>query len=108
MGVKFRTPINMGTSADPKADIRRADELVSQALALDPTSPGAHSMKGWILFDQRRFEEAIVERERALALDPADVTAMQGLGWDYLFLGQFEQASKVLARRFSSARAIRC
>lgn len=33
MGVKFRTPVNMGTSADPKADIRWADELVSQALA---------------------------------------------------------------------------
>ena len=81
----------MGTSADPKADIKRADELVSQALALDPTSVPAHSIKGWILFDQGRFEEAIAERERALALDPADVGTIQGLAWDYVQLGQYEK-----------------
>jgi tetratricopeptide (TPR) repeat protein len=82
----------MGTSADPKADIRRADELISQALALDPTSAAAHGVKGWILFDQGRFEEAIPERERALALDPADVGTIQSLAWDYVFLGQYEKA----------------
>ena len=70
----------MGTSADPKADIRRADELVSQALALDPTSPGAHSMKGWIPFDQGRFEEAIAEQEPALAWDPDHVVHHAGVG----------------------------
>ena len=91
LGVKFHTPVNIGTSADPKADITRADEFVSQALVVDPTSAGAHSVKGWILFDQGRFGEAIAEQERAIDLNPADVGAMQGLGWAYLFLGQFEQ-----------------
>jgi TolB-like protein/class 3 adenylate cyclase/cytochrome c-type biogenesis protein CcmH/NrfG len=88
---KFHMPVNMGTSVDPKADIRRADELISRALALDPTAAGAHGTKAWILFDQGRFEEAIAERERTLALDPADVGTIQGLAWDYVQLGQYEK-----------------
>jgi tetratricopeptide (TPR) repeat protein len=91
LGIKFHQPVNVGTSADPRADTKRADELISRALALDPTNAGAHSMKGWILFDQRRIAEAIEENERALTLDSADVSTMQGLGWDYAFLGQYEK-----------------
>ena len=82
MALRFHLPVNMGTSADPEADLKRADELVSQALALDPTAAGPHSVKAWILFDQGRVEEAIAERERALALDPAGGD-IQGLAWDY-------------------------
>ena len=89
--MKFHLPVNMGTSTDPKADLKRADELVSQALALDPTAAGAHDAKAWVLFDQGRFEEAIAERERTLALDPADVSAIQGMAWDHLDLGQYEK-----------------
>jgi tetratricopeptide (TPR) repeat protein len=91
LAIKFYQPVNMGTSADPKADTMRADELLSQALALDPTNAGAHVEMAWNLFDQGRFEEAIAERERALALDPADVGAVQGMAWDYVLLGQYEK-----------------
>jgi TolB-like protein/class 3 adenylate cyclase len=91
LALKFHLPVNMNTSADPKADLKRADELVSQALALDPTAAGAHDVKAWVLFDQGRVEEASAERERTLALDPADVGAIQGLAWDYLLLGQYEK-----------------
>jgi cytochrome c-type biogenesis protein CcmH/NrfG len=60
---RFHTPVSMGTSADPKADIKRADELLSQALALDPTNASAHNTKAWILRDQGRIEEAVAERK---------------------------------------------
>ena len=90
LALRFHLPVNMGTSADPEADLKRADELVSQALALDPTAAGTHSVKAWILFDQGRVEEAIAERERALALDPAGGD-IQGLAWDYFNLGQYEK-----------------
>ena len=88
---KLQMPVNMGASTDPKADLKRADELLSQALTLDPTAAGTHATKAWVLFDQGRFEEAIAERERALALDPADVSTIQGLAWDYTALGHFEK-----------------
>jgi len=92
LATKFHQAVVMGTSTDPEADLKRADELASQALALDPTAAGAHSAKAWVLFDQARFEEAIAEKERTLALDPADAGTMQGMGWDYLYLGQYEKA----------------
>ena len=85
----------MGTSADPKADIKRADELLSQALALDPTNASAHNEKAWNLRNQGRIEEAVAERERALMLDPADVGVLNGLGWDHVFLGHFDKALEV-------------
>jgi adenylate cyclase len=88
---KFQVPVSMSASTDPEADLKRADELVSHALALDPTVAGAHNAKAWILREQERFEEAITEWERTLALDPADVSAIFGLAWDYLLLGQYEQ-----------------
>jgi adenylate cyclase len=88
---KFYIPVNQGTSADPKADTERADELLSQALALDPTAAFAHNFKAWNLRDQGRIEEAVAEREQALALDPADVGALQGLAWDNVYLGHFDK-----------------
>ena len=98
LGVKFHTPANRGTSADPKADLARADEFVSHALAVDPTSDGAHSMKGSILFDQGRIEEAMTEKQRAIDLNPANVAALQGWAGAYLFLGQFEQGLETFSK----------
>jgi tetratricopeptide (TPR) repeat protein len=100
---KFQVAVSMGTSVDPKADLKRAEELLSQALALDPTSPGPLAIKAWVLNDQGRFEEAIAQRERALALDPTDAGTMQGMGWDYVNLGQYEKGLELFdkAIRFS-------
>jgi adenylate cyclase len=88
---KFQSQVSMGASADPEADLKRADELLSHALALDPTAAGAHDGKAWVLREKGRFEEAIAEWERTLALDPAEVSAVFGLAWDYLLLGQYEK-----------------
>ena len=93
--IKYYMPVNLGTSADPTADLKRVDELLSQVLALDPTFGGAHNLRAWMLTSEARFDEAIAERERALALNPADAGAMQGMGWDYLLLGQFEKGLEI-------------
>src|SRR5271156_3196446 len=70
LSFKFWLPVGVGRSADPKADLKRADELASQALALDPNYPVAHFDKANILLYQGRLDEAIAENERTLALDP--------------------------------------
>ena len=70
-------------SADPKADLKRADELASRAIALNPNQDGHHFVKGMILLNQARYDESAAENEQALALNPADVEAYAGLGWDY-------------------------
>jgi TolB-like protein/cytochrome c-type biogenesis protein CcmH/NrfG len=95
---KFWMPVNMGTSTDPRADSKRADELLSQALALDPTNGWAHNSKAWNLRDQGRMEEAVAERERALVLDPADAGTLQSLAWDHVYLGHFDKGLELFDR----------
>jgi TolB-like protein/Tfp pilus assembly protein PilF len=92
LSVKFYLPVVLGVSADPKADLKRGDDLVSQALALDPSYSYAHGNKAIILLSQGRPDEAIHEGERALTLDPANVFAYASLSWDYFYLGQFERS----------------
>jgi adenylate cyclase len=95
LSMKFHLPVLFGMSADPEADLKRADELVSQALALDPANAAAHNSKAWILHERGRFEEAIAERERTLALDPADLNAMMSMAWDHLGLGGYEKGLEI-------------
>ena len=66
LAVKFAFPVLFGLSADPKADLKRGDELNAQALALDPNSAGDHQFRGIIRYLQGRIDESIAEEERAL------------------------------------------
>ena len=79
-------PVILAQSDDPIAATRRADELVSRALAVDPNFDYAHIVKAWVLMAQNRQEEAIVEAERGLALNPSNTQAYTALGVANLFL----------------------
>jgi adenylate cyclase len=79
-------PVILAQSDDPIAATRRADELVSRALAVDPNFDYAHIVKAWVLMAQNRQEEAIVEAERGLALNPSNTEAYTALGVANLFL----------------------
>ena len=92
LSLKYWVPVGMGVSADPKADLQRADDLASRAIALSPNQDGHHFTKGMILLNQARYDESAAENERALALNPANVDAYAGLGWDYFYRGQFEKS----------------
>jgi TolB-like protein len=92
LSVKYYVPVYLGLSADPKADFARADELVSQALAIDPNFAGAHLNKANLLNIQGRYDEAIAESKLALTLDPAVDYPDANIGWDYENLGQFEKS----------------
>jgi len=79
-------------STDRDADIRRADDLVSRALAVDRNAYGAHATKAEVLMAEKRFDEAIVEAEQALALNPSFVSAYTALSTANIFLGRPEKA----------------
>jgi tetratricopeptide (TPR) repeat protein len=98
LSLKFWLPVGLGRSADPMAGLKRGDELVSQALALDPNYAPAHSFKASVFELQKHYDEAIAEDERALALDPSIVDADAHLGWTYLGLGQFEKSLEYFDR----------
>jgi TolB-like protein len=87
LSAKFFFSARSRLSVDPKGDLKRANELTSKSLALDPNYGTTHYFMGTILAAQGRLDESIAEYERALALDPALMIAVGALGWDYLFLG---------------------
>jgi tetratricopeptide (TPR) repeat protein len=72
---KIIGPVLDGQSTDPETDTRRADELVTQAIAVDPNLYIAHYRKAWVLLSQTRPEEAVIEAERSLALNPSFIDA---------------------------------
>jgi adenylate cyclase len=92
LSVKFFVPVLLRRSTDPQADLMRADELVSRALAIDSNYSFAHDSKGQVLRAGRRFEDAIVEYERALALDPNYASAYGNMAETYMELGEYEKA----------------
>jgi adenylate cyclase len=98
LAIKTWLPAGLGLSADPKADLKRADEMLSRALTNDPNNHYVLGSKGHILLNQAHYDEAIVEHERSIALDPADADFVVGLAFDYLFLGQFEKSLEFFDR----------
>ena len=71
-------------SADPQT-LERSFELAQQALTLDDSLPGAHSLLSLVYTQKQQYDQAIAEGERAIALDPnnADSYAWQAeaLNW---------------------------
>ena len=75
---------------DPQADLRRADELASLAVKIDPGYHLAHTAKGEALMAAGRYREAIDSYERALMLAPSSI--QQGLPLAYTYIAEPEQA----------------
>jgi TolB-like protein/DNA-binding winged helix-turn-helix (wHTH) protein/Tfp pilus assembly protein PilF len=75
----------------PAADIKRAEGLIWQALAISPHSPAAHYAKGQVLRAERRCEEAVPEYEIAIGSDRNQASALAYLGWCKLSIGSIEE-----------------
>jgi adenylate cyclase len=78
--------------AQADADIKRAEQLVTEALAASPGDPYAHYVKGQVLRAQRRCAEAIPEYETALALDRSSILALGNIGRCKILIGPIEEA----------------
>jgi TolB-like protein/Tfp pilus assembly protein PilF len=85
-----------GFSDVRKDDLRRADELVSKALAIDPNYPDAHHVKGQILRAQKHFDEAVVEYETEIALNPLAVFGLSNLARAKINIGEPAEAIPLL------------
>jgi TolB-like protein/class 3 adenylate cyclase/Flp pilus assembly protein TadD len=90
-------PANL-LSADPQADVRQAQELVSRVLAIEPGNYRAHSAKFWILIAKGRPDEALVEAEKVLDLNPSAIPSYQGMCIANLLMGRPEKTLEYVNR----------
>jgi adenylate cyclase len=79
-----------GSSAE--AEIKRAEELATKAVAASPRSALAHNAKGEVLRVQRRCAEAIPEYETALAFNRNWVSVLAAIGRCMIYIGPIEEA----------------
>ncbi|HEY4251335.1 MAG TPA: winged helix-turn-helix domain-containing protein [Roseomonas sp.] len=73
-----------------RAELRRADEMATQAVARAPNWPKAWFSRGYVRLLQGRFEESLAAFERALALDPCDAEAHAYAGHVAFLSGDLE------------------
>jgi adenylate cyclase len=85
-----------GRGYGPDDDLKRADELVSKALALDPNYAPAHLVKAFVLQSQFRLDQAISEDRRALDLDPSLVDAYWHMGFVMRRVGEFQTSLELI------------
>jgi adenylate cyclase len=90
LSLKFTTRVGFFASPDEKADLRRADELASLAIKIDPDNHMAHAAKGDALLAAGRYRDAIDSYGRALMLAPNII--LLGLPVAYNSIGEPEQA----------------
>jgi len=87
---KFSQRVAYLARPDRQADLRRADELASLAIKIDPDYFLAHTTKGDVLLLEGRYREAIDSYQRALMLAPSSIQS--GLPLAYSYAGEPEQA----------------
>ena len=79
------------TLADRTDRYREAEKLIRKALRYDPTSPAIIDSMGWVLFKLGRYDEALVELERAYA-DMPDHEVAAHIVETLVALGRSEEA----------------
>jgi TolB-like protein/class 3 adenylate cyclase/tetratricopeptide (TPR) repeat protein len=74
-------PVLDGVVDPSGADLKRAEELIEQALVRSPRDPLVHLAKGQLLRAQGRFADAIPEYEAVIASDRNFAVVFAFLGW---------------------------
>jgi tetratricopeptide (TPR) repeat protein len=83
-------------SSSAEADIKRAQELATKAIAASPRSAITHHAKGQVLRAQRQCKEAIPEYETALVLNRNSVSTLAAIGRCKIYIGPIEEAIPAL------------
>jgi adenylate cyclase len=83
--------VNAINSQDRQADVARAVDFASRALAIDPHSADVRYAEANALQVQKRFEDAKAEFERAIAINPSEMGAYGGLALANFNTGDTEE-----------------
>jgi tetratricopeptide (TPR) repeat protein len=90
---QFSAHLDRGWDLVQRGDARGAEASARRALELDPNSPEAHNLLGFVAALQGEGEEAIEAYRQAIALDDTYLEAMLNAAEVYIHpLGEFDQA----------------
>jgi Flp pilus assembly protein TadD len=90
---QFSAHLDRGWDLVQRGDTRGADASARRALELDPNSPEAHNLLGFVAALEGEGEEAIEAYRQAIALDDTYLEAMLNAAEVYIHpLGDFDQA----------------
>src|SRR3954467_12271083 len=90
---QFSAHLDRGWDLVQRGDTRGADASARRALELDPNSPEAHNLLGFVAALEGDGEEAIEAYRQAIALDDTYLEAMLNAAEVYIHpLGDFDQA----------------
>lgn len=82
--------------------MRAAERLLRQVIALDAGYAHAYNALGYSLADRnQRLPEALALITRALEISPQDPFIMDSMGWVKFRMGQFEEAVDYLSRAYA-------
>jgi len=84
--------LTRGWQAHQAGDLRQAEQIYQQAVAVQPQSSSAWCYLGMAYHDQERFDEAVAAYRRALSLKPDFPVALNNLGNTFRLQRQLEQA----------------
>lgn len=93
---QFSAHLDRGWELVQKGDTRGAAASARRALELDPSSPEAHNLLGFVAAMEGEGEEAIEAYQQAIALDETYLEAMLNAAEVFISpLGDFDQAIKM-------------
>jgi len=81
---------------DASVDFQQIESLLKRSVKLDPKFPEAHLQLGNLYSDQKKYETAVPEYERAIALNDDLADAHYRLGQAYVHLGRKDEAQQQL------------
>lgn len=81
---------------DTSVDFQQIESLLKKSIELDAKFPEAHLQLGNLYSDQRKYDVAIPEYERAIALNVDLADAHYRLGQAYVHLGRKDEAQQQL------------
>jgi len=73
-------------------DLELAIKYINIAVKRSPNQYHYYDTRGWVLFKQGKFQEALVDLEKAIALSPTQSVVMEHLGDVYFKLNQIDKA----------------
>jgi adenylate cyclase len=98
----YRQQAWLGTSAQRKLGLQRAEQAAERALAIDPEQPMATANLAVLYCGRGQFDEGEAMAQRALRLDPTGSETMGMVAMAYLLVGKARLALDLLEQAMRS------